>query len=243
MKTKITQTLRSAVQKLGVLAVGEELSDNEYRDCLVALNRVVDNYHTNGIFIGSTQDIVLSAPTGGWKGSVSFGKNCDYDEIRPTEFVSLAFRESGNTEYPLKEMSNNEYMEISVKNTVAIPSKFLYDFKRGDIGLLNFDCIPQDGLELVGLTKVRYTGTTSQGAPLNSSDEVDWDDGIEAMIVYRTAIELAPDYGVRDIGTIASLLDDIEGKVIRRNAPEYTMEVEDSMRSPYVGERYNRARY
>jgi hypothetical protein len=92
---------------------------------------------------------------------------------------------------------------------------------------------------------VRYTGTNSSGDPFNAIDEVEWDYGIEAMLVYRLAIELAPDYGVRDVSILTGLLDDIENKIAQKNAVNYTMSVEGSYKSKKGNSslRYNRARY
>ena len=250
MKTKIIDTLRSAVQKLGVLAVGEELNQSEYRDCLVALNRVVDNYSTNGIFIGHTIDVDLPAPLDEnnnrvWKREVTFGNGGDYDAFDPIEFVALAFRESGGTDYRLESMSENDFANISYKNITAIPKRAIFKKVDGGLSKLYFDAIPQDGLRLVGSAKVKYTGTNSKGEPFNANDEVEWDEGIEAMMVYRTALELAPDYGVKDVSLVASMLDDIEQKVLAQNSPQLTMEVEAGFSQPYgYGSNIrNRARY
>ena len=250
MKTKIIDTLRSAVQKLGVLAVGEELNQSEYRDCLIALNRVVDNYTTNGIFIGHTIDIDLPAPLDGnndrvWKREISFGKGGDYESIYPIEFVSLYFREDSGTDYVLEEMSENEFANIAYKDIVSIPKRYLFKGVGDGLDKLYFDAIPQYGLRLQGSAKVKYTGTNSKGDPLNANDEVEWDSGIEAMIVYRTALELAPDYGVKDVSLVASMLDDIEQKILAQNSPQLTMEMESGFKnaSGYLSSTRNRARY
>jgi len=256
METKIIDTVRSAVQKLGVLAVGEELPQAEFRDGLVALNRVVDSYNTSGIFIGHTLDINLEAPyinnrcdipaptdeARRWKNKVTFGKCGDYT-LSPVDMVSLYFRQS-NTDYPMRNMSENEYGGIAVKDVEAIPNAFLFKQDANGLKALYFDYIPQANLRLLGSIKVKYTGSNSQGKPFNAIDTVEWDEGIEAMLVYRLAIELAPDYGVKDISVVASMLDRAESDVFSANAPQYLMEVEGSyLERRGKGLRYNRARY
>lgn len=256
METRVIDTIRSAVQKLGVLAVGEELPQAEFRDCLVALNRVVDNYSTDGIFIGHTADIALTEPyiqnrciiptptdeSTAWKSIVTFGECGDFTN-NPIEFINLFFRET-NTDYPMREMSENEYGSIAVKNVSAIPSAYVHRSTGSGKSSLYFDYIPQSGLILMGTAKYKYTGTNSQGKPFTAIDTVNWDEGIEAMIVYRLAIELAPDYGISDISTIAGLLDDVESKIFAKNRPDLTMEVESSYSNAKSRDlRYNRARY
>ena len=252
----ITETIKGALLKLGVLAAGEELAGPEAQDSLMALNRVIDLFNTDGVSISHTTRTVLQAPytvnrcdypdttdeTRVWKSYVSLGKCMDYNMIPPIGFDTLYFRESGGTDYPLKIFGADQWQNIAVKNVTGIPSHVYVSKGAGNSMILNFDMIPQDNLTLIGDFRMPYTGTDANNNKYVATDEIQWDFGVEPMLMYALAIELADEYQVKDISLIAAKLDSISQAVYKRNAPDLRMNVEGSY-TRRGSDRKNRARY
>jgi len=243
----ITETIRGALLKLGVLAAGEELGGAESKDSLMALNRVIDMFNTDDISIPHTISTTLQAPyvnnrcdiptptdeERSWKSSISLGSCMDYNMVPPIGFDFLFFREPGGTDYPITILGASQWASLPVKNVVGIPTHVYVSKGAGNAMILNFDCIPQDNLSLMGDFRMPYTGSDANGNLYVATDSIQWDFGIEPMLMYALALELADDYQVKDVQLIAAKLDGIAQAVYKRNAPDLKMSVESS---------YNRAR-
>lgn len=254
--TPISQTIRGALLKLGVLAAGEELPASEAKDALMALNRVIDVFNTDGISISHTVRTTLQAPytvnrcdypsttdeTRAWKSYVSLGQCMDYNMVPPIGFDTLYFRESGGTDYPLKIFGADQWQNIAVKHTSGIPTHVYVSNGADNSMVLNFDLIPQSNLTLVGQFRMPYTGLDANNNKYVYTDEIQWDFGVEPMIMYALALELADDYKVKDIELIAAKLDAITQKVEKRNAPDLRMSVEGSYTKRRTNTK-NRARF
>ena len=188
---------------------------------------------------------VLDSSSGTWPNVVTIGAGMTIDEQAPIEIQAAFFRQ-GEVDYPMDEMSANQWASIAYKNVKTIPNKYYLQKMDGNTIKISFDTIPQDGLILHLIAKRPYTGKNSAGTDYLATDDINWSYGFEKMLMSRLAIELAPSYEVTASPELVGKAQESEGIVKAHNYVPLTLKADTGLQRGGRGRRStrtNRARY
>jgi len=256
----ISRTIDSALRKIGVLSSEDEASASDHQLGLDALNRIIDSYNTQNLLITYLQDIAYEAPytvnecetadpddltTRKWKSTVTIGRCKDINTEAPIHIEGAFFRQGVDTDFVMKSMTHNQYSSIGFKNVEAIPYRYYVQRLDNNDVSISFDVIPQDGLELHIQAKMPYTGKNSTGNEYLPTDDINWGVGFEKMLMYRLAVELAPDFEVDPSPIILSLATEAENNLMSFNHQPMVLKADRGLsgRKSRFNTRTNRARY
>jgi len=238
----ISKTIDSALRKIGVLTAQDEASPADHQLGLDTLNRIIDAYNTENLVITYLEDIPYSAPTAGWTNTLTFGIGQDIDEQAPVQIENLFWAQGGTT-YISEDMSSTQWADIITKGTVKIPTRHhIQRMNNNDIKIY-FDAIPQDGLVLHLQAKRPYTGVNGEGNNYVPTDDINWTFGFEKMLMYRLAVELAPDFEVNVSDIVLSLAIESEAKLKAFNYQPMTLDSDISLSSSVLYSRRTSRRY
>lgn len=178
--------ITGAARLAGVTFKSETLDADEAADGLISLNDMLASWANNGLLVTSrTWESFNISPAA----SYSIGTGQTLNTARPVEIIS-AFTRSGDLDYPMEIISDEQYQAIEDKATTSpFPDYLTYDngYPYGTIRMY-----PQLGtsaaLHLMSekpLTTIATLATTVNLAP-----------GWNRAIRYNLAIEISPEYGV-----------------------------------------------
>lgn len=236
----ISKTIDSALRKIGVLTAQDEASPADHQLGLDTLNRIIDSYNTESLIVTYLQDIPLSAPLTGWESTLEIGHSLVIDMVAPAHIEGL-FWTQGGTSYKSDIMSYNQWADITTKDNVKIPRRHYIQRMDNNSIKIYFDAIPQDGLVLHLQAKMPYTGVNGVGNKYLPTDDINWTFGFEKMLMYRLAIELAPDFEVTPSQIVIGIATESEAKVKAYNYQPLTLDSDVSLnRSVLYGRRYNK---
>lgn len=110
---------------IGYLGAGENLNNQDAKDCMFELNDIVDGWNLEDNMIAYNN--FINFPLDG-KHKYTIGDGGDIDYTRPLSGIkSATFTREGVT-YPLKSLTQKDYMELSLKNMVLdIPYFYYYN--------------------------------------------------------------------------------------------------------------------
>ena len=186
------RVIRKALQKIGVIAVGEPVPSDELADCRITLNILLKNLMggSNPVFRGlktwmrERQSLTLDskakytlAPSGG-----------DLNTDIPIKIVSVRLKDTDDNETVLTEMSAGEYEEIGKKNQTSTPTRWFYE-RHIAAGYLYFDVIPSDVTDVAELTYLRTTNDID-----DASDSIEFSLEYYRPVINLLAIDLASEY-------------------------------------------------
>jgi len=178
----ITRALRIA----GVLARSEPPDAEELNDGLDTLNDLMESMSNDSLLLyaRTLENFTL---TGG-QTDYTIGSGGDFDTDRPLSIIK-AYVRSGDIDYPLSIISDEEYANITLKTTQTIPYFLNYN-GQFPLGTIKLYPSPPSGYELYILSeKVLATFTLNQTVQLPP--------GWNRFLKNRLALELAPEYGVQ----------------------------------------------
>lgn len=224
----ISKTIDSALRKIGVLTAQDEASPADHQLGLDTLNRIIDSYNTENLIVTYLQDVPLNEPTAGWTASITIGIGQQIDTSAPVQIEGLFWREGG-TDYKSDVMAYNQWSDITTKSNIKIPRRHYIQRMDEDNIKIYFDAIPQNGLVLHSLAKMPYTGVNGVGKEYLPTDDINWTTGFEKMLMYRLAVELAPDFEVATSPIIASIAMDAETKLKAFNYQPITLDTDVSL--------------
>ena len=227
----ISKTIDSAMRKIGVLTAQDEASPADHQLGLETLNRIVDSYNTQDLIITHIENLTYSVDYSvmAWGNSVSIGIGLQIDEVAPVQIEDL-FWTLGGSSYKSINMSYNQWGDIQTKNNVSIPRRHYIQRIDDNNIKIYFDSIPQDGLTLNLMAKKPYTGVNGDGNNYIPTDDINWNFGFEKMLMYRLAVELAPDFEVPLSQSIVGLAAEAEKNVMEHNYQPVTLDSDVSLR-------------
>lgn len=236
---KISTTINDALIEIGVINPIEEATPQDHAFGLRTLNRIIDSYNTQNLIITYLEDIALPLPIS-WTNSVTIGNGKDINTPAPVHTQGAFFRK-GSVDYPLREMSHNEWSSLNYKFDVAIPSR--YYLQRTDTNDLkiHFDCIPSPDLVLHLMAKMPYTGKNSEGNDYLPTDDVNWNYGFEKMLMLRLALELCSTYEINPNATLVGKMTEAENNVETFNYQPSTLKTSSRFNRSYGN--YSRGLY
>jgi len=232
----ISKTINSALRKIGVLTAQDEASPSDSQLGLDTLNRIIDSYNTENLIVTYLQDVLIAQPTNGWTSTITIGTGQQIDTSAPVQIEGLYWREGG-TDYKSEIMSPSQWQMILTKGNIKIPTRHYIQRADENYIKINFDSIPQAGLTLHLLAKMPYTGVNGVGKEYLPTDDINWTTGFEKMLMYRLAVELAPDFEVQVSQIVTSLAMDSEMKLKAYNYQPMTLESDVSLTRSVISKR------
>lgn len=183
--TTVLDLLTGSARLLGVIRKGESLDADEASDALDALNEMIESWSNNTLIIYGrvTETFTLSAAT-----SFTIGSGGTFNTTKPVKLIDAYVSQSG-IDYPLIEITQEEYNDVSSKSLGSMPRFIFYDNGH-----------PLGKIYLYPKPSASYTLTiTSEKALTTYTDyttSIDLPAGFKEAIRYNLAIKLAPEFGV-----------------------------------------------
>jgi hypothetical protein len=181
--TTALNLITGAARLIGVVRKSEALTADEAADGFVALNDMLASWSNNGLLCVSRvwEYFTVTSAT-----SYTIGSGQSLNTTRPLVIRSAFFR-SGDIDYPLEIISDEEYESITLKTLSSdFPRYLSYDnaYPYGTIRLY-----PQGAGQLHLLSEKPITNIAAL------STTVDLPAGWNRAIRYNLAIDIAPEYG------------------------------------------------
>jgi len=212
--------IEGAMMDIGALAAGETPEADNLKDILRKLNSMLGRWGAKKLLVpaSTTEYFTLVAGTAQY----TMGDAGTASTIRATKILNNAFiRDSGDRDYPVRVISEDEYNEIPDKTTRGRPYLLFYDAGYST-GYINFYYTP-DAAETAYIESIKPLGEITLD---NITDYFNIPREYEEAIQLNLAIRIAPMFGRTvsvQLGTdAADAYDDLmalnAGNKVRRRA-------------------------
>lgn len=178
--------IKRAIRLLGVYTIGEEPSDDEAEDGLVALNAMLDSWATENLFVyAKTLDAV---PMIAGQLSFTIGPTGSTVSARPVTINESTYVICQGVSYPLRKFTDAEYQSISLKTQVGgIPSGFWPLMNYPNVTVTPWP-YPSEAM-----TVMLWSNKLVKSFP-DLTTTVDLPPGYERALAFSLAEEIAPEY-------------------------------------------------
>lgn len=190
----------ASLRLLGIVPAGESAEAQEVSDALEALNMLLASASANKLLIPyeKTQTLTVSA-----------AKTLLAD--RPLRINQMTIR-AGDVDYPVAEISMEEYNDISVKGTAGRSTYFAWD-----------KVYPASSFYLYPTPDVPYEATIRRWDALTNvatlDEEIDLPGEYLRALKYHLAIEISPEYGRKINDVVAARAAESLDLISKINAP------------------------
>jgi len=220
--TTALQIIERAYRTIGVLASGETATAEMANDGLVYLNDVLAGLSNESLMIYA--DTLDSVAVDG-SASYTYGTGGGINAARPTTVNNVYFRDTGGIDYPVDQITSDQYDSIYLKTvSTGIPTCV---YITADYPLATVFVWP-----------LASTGTLyfMSNKPITSfaglATTVALPTGYERLLRYCLAVEMMPEYGINN-QQIMGMMVDAKAKIKRTNSRGTVLEVN----LPYGGNR------
>lgn len=189
--TTCRDIIRAALRTMGVLATGENPTADEQADALYSLNRMIEQWSIQRLFIYSiTEEIFSFVPN---QQSYTLGPGGDFDTTRPNKIQDMNVRINPGTtsqlDIPMNILNQQQWAKIGVKLTQSSWPTHVYPDMQYPLVVLNFWPIPQEAQNIEMFSWKNLT----KFADVNQ--QVIMPPGYEDALIYNLAVRLCPEYG------------------------------------------------
>ena len=183
--TTVNNLIKRTLRKIGVYQVGEDVSADDFTDCLEELNAMLDTWSNNSLIspVKTRISKVLTPNTS----SYTIGSGGAIETTRPSRIEHAFVRDSSGNDFSLNEIGLGQYNDIQLKTETGMP--FDYYFENSS-PLAKIYLFPVPDLAYTLYADAWYTFTNYV-----ANDSITLPLGYEDAIVYNLAKRLAPDYG------------------------------------------------
>jgi hypothetical protein len=220
----IGDIVKTSLMKIGVLAMGEPLPDDEGSDARKILRQMIDAW-TNENLIIPAQSVITkqlindqNQYTIGIYPSFPIPDN-HIETARPQEIIHQYLFDGAGTSYSLKVIDVREYDSISVKESQSIPSR-MYIRKGWPLNTIILDSLPY-AQEMLHLTVIQPLSELIPAVSL--TEEVNLPPGYEEVLIDNLAIRMAPIWQQPINPAVATLA--IEGKKMLKRSNSTPMKL------------------
>ena len=182
-----TELSTSALRKLGVIAQGQTPSSDDLTNAAMALNMAIAELRAIGMPLWKRTSYTWTPTTSQY----SIGIGMTIDENAPLKMYQAYRVDSGSTsKIPVEIISNTDFNMLPT-NTGAPPLKLNYD-PRVNYGYINLWPTPSstNTAAITIIYQAPYDYLTG------ASDTLDFPEEWYSAIVYKTAVLLAPEWGI-----------------------------------------------
>lgn len=185
MAKTLKQLVIEALRAVGAAEPGEEPEAHSVSDALALAQDMLDSWSNERLLVPllTRESFPLLAQR-----SYTMGPGGDFDTARPLTLVSAVLKDPTGLERPLILASRNQWDNLGLKDSVAIP-RFLYFHDEYPLASLEFSSIPTAGdtLELVSQKTIAELGALT--------DSLELPPGYNRLFRLGLTIEVAPEYG------------------------------------------------
>lgn len=200
--------IKNALIELRVLAIGEDIPADRVEWSLFKLNAMLESWETERLMCTAVVEENETLTSG--TAEYTIGSGGDFDTTRPLEIFDNAFIRIGDTDYPVKRWSLDQYRMQGDKSTSKRPEYFAYQ-PEYPLGVVYFYKEPDSAYDFHFSSrkplKTFATATTS----------VNLEPGWSRALLYGLAIELAPGFGKSVSPELAALSMVSKGNIKRLN--------------------------
>lgn len=182
---KIRDIVTGSLRLIEEVGSGEQPSAESINDGLYSLNSMISSWSIQGglVYTKSSDTFTLS----GGDNSYTIGLTGDFATTRPLSIDYMTVT-SGDVEYTLEELSEQEFVTMALKSVQGIPYGFYYDGNY-PLGTIKYYPTPSQD----------FTVRIYSNKPLSEYSSVNDDlvapEGYERAFRYNLAVEVAPEYG------------------------------------------------
>lgn len=209
----VRDLLEKSFRTIHVLGAGEPMTDDEATDALDHLNGVLEQANIDKLMGSYQTDVVV--PMVGSQTSYTIGPTSSSPNViapRPVEILS-AFSRRATIDLPIFVGSKQDYTQIPKKDIgIAGWKSMVYYEATFPKGTLYVYPVPLDTL-----TTVHLTVMAEIAAFTTIDDVVSMPPGYRVWLQYKTAMRLAPEYGMTFTVDMISNLLDAESALKRNN--------------------------
>lgn len=178
--------ITAMLRLIGAVAPGESVDATEATDGLASINRMLGSWSNEGLLIYAiTAESAITLVAG--DATYTLGASGDIT-TRP-QSIEKALIQDGNTDYPVRLISLDEYTRIVDKTTQSTLPECLYDDGGYPQRTITLYPVPSAAKSLLLFTKRPLTSIATLDTNISLPP------GYERALVYNGALELAPEYG------------------------------------------------
>lgn len=234
----ISSLVNDALIEAGILTPTDEANADDHAFAVRTLNRILDFYDTQELIVGYREETIITSDEIGGSGHIVFGSGQVINHAAPAEIVSMFWRQD-NTDYPMAEMTRQQYDAIPVKGSAGIPRYYAYQYKPPDMAELFFNYRPVTGMNLHVVGRMpMHTGSGVQ-----PTDDVTFARGVEKALVSRLALELCPSYEITPNQMLVAKAGEAEDWLKTYNNKPLTMSSDPVLSKRKKRTNYNPARF
>lgn len=218
----VRDLLKSSLRKIGALATGETPSSEEINDALKAFNALVDSWSNENLLIPYKvrETLTLTANDA----TYTFGgSGADITTSRPMRIEQAAIA-LNDQEFPMLVATKEQWANVSLKTTTSNIPVILYPEMTDTSVTLNIWPVPSAANTLVLYSWKPLTTYT------NLSTTLTLPPGYERALIYNTAIELCPEYGLEASNTVVATAMEAKANIKRMNTKSYFLTPDDAVR-------------
>lgn len=205
----VLDLIKSSLRLIGVIASGETPDGSMTSDALQALNLLLNSWQNEGL-ISLTEEQAFTATSGNM--SYVIGSSQTWNGNKPLSIITAKIRDSAGNDYPLKQISYNDFLRIFSKSDSGRPYTFAY-VPAESTGTIYLHFTPDTTYTVTLLSQKALTEYTV--ALLSSI--IDLPAGYLAALKYNLAVELSPEYSTTISQLIIAKADDYLVKLKRTN--------------------------
>lgn len=200
--TTALDLITGAARLLGVARKGEALDGDEATDGLSALNAMLASWGSENLMALA---LIRESFTLTSAASYTIGVGKTLNTVNPIA-ISNAFIRIGTVDYPLSEITDAEYDNITLKDVSGIP--FVFNFSNSateEAATIRLYPSPSAGYELHLLSEKPFatlTLTTNIFFPQRAG---------ERAARYNLAVEMAPEFGVEPSAAVVAIARESKG--------------------------------
>lgn len=230
MATTVSDIIRSAMRKIGVLASGEPLPADEGDDALVVFRQMVDSWANETLLIPVVG--VVTFPLVLDQAEYTIGIYPDavipdnhIETARPQKIISAFLRDGTGTDYPQEIITVQTYDSISRKSNASRPSRF-YVRQGWPLDTILFESVPYDN-ETLHLSVIQPL--TDLLPVIGLTEEINLPPGYERSLTYNLCLELADEYGKQVTPLIVTNAVESKKWLKRQNYRPITLKVDRAL--------------
>lgn len=211
--TTANEIIKAAFRISGVTTKGESPDADETQDALASLSDLIESLSNDSLFVYATD--TESFPLSGGVNTYTIGSGGDFDTVRPID-INAAYVRQGTTDYPVQNITDEQYAAITQKSTQSRPYYLNYsaDFPLGSIKLYP---TPSGGYTLF-LVSEKPLDTLTLNQTLSMPP------GWARFLKNQLAIEICAEYGVDIPPTAIKNASEAMGLIKRATAKVKSMD-------------------
>jgi len=183
----VKEAIRSSMRKISALSSGQEPTPQEYKDCLEALNLMLDSWSADiaEVFSYTREEFTMTPGTAEY----TIGDAGDFDTVRPKEILSAFVQYPGaNNKYGIDVVGQERYDYQNLANTPGRPRKMYYN-PTYPLGTLFFYYSPNAAFTLTLKTK------KALGVYTSINDEITLPQEYNEAIVFNLILRISDEFG------------------------------------------------